>query len=337
MKKIISLIIIITFIFSGMAFAQFSKRGTSGSQFLKIGVGARAQGMGGAFTAIANDASAIYWNPAGIARISNNEIIFAYTNWLADVNHTFVGFVYHNESLGNFGISLTAVTMSQMEVTTVEEPQGTGSYFNASDFAFGITYAKNMTDRFSFGFKVKMIYESIWDMNATGVAFDLGTIYDIGLNGLKLAMNMANFGPEMSFGGPGLLAQYNAYPEAGNIGPVDVNKKTTPYSLPMTFRLGLSYNWDPFDENINIVECVEFVKSNDRAEAIIIGAETNIMDMFFLRAGFNSVQEDDRERGFSAGLGMNFNYGNYKGTFDYAFTDFGKLQSIHQFSVGFSF
>lgn len=337
MKKIIYLTLIITMTISGMAFAQFSKRGTSGAQFLKIGVGARAQGMGGAFTAIANDASAIYWNPAGIARLHQNELIFSYTNWFADVNHTFVGFVYNTATLGNFGISLTSVTMGEMEVTTPEEPQGTGNYFNASDFAFDIAYAKNMTDRFSFGIKVKVIREAIWDMSATGIAVDLGTIYDIGYNGLKLAMNMANFGGEMTFSGAGLLTQYNAFPDAGNVAPIDANFKTTAYPLPMTFRFALSYGWDPFGESVNVTECVEFVKTNDRAEALVIGAESEIMDVFYIRAGFNTVQEEEREESFSAGVGLNFNVGNYKGTFDYAFTDFGRLQSIHRFSFGFAF
>ena len=337
MKKIIIFSILITFIFSGWAHAQFSKRGTSGAQFLKIGVGARAQGMGGAFTAIANDASSLYWNPAGIAHIPNNEVIFAYSDWFSDINHSFVGVVYKSETLGSFGISLTALTMGEMEVTTVDEPQGTGNYFNASDFAFGITFAKNMTDRFSFGIKVKMIRETIWDMNASGFAIDLGTIYNIGFSGLTLAMNMANFGPEMNFSGSGLLSQYNANPDGGNVGPVDVNLKTTAYPLPMTFRFALSYNWDPFGESIDLVECVEFVKTNDRSEALIIGVETALLDMVYVRAGFNTAQESEMQEGLSAGLGINFKYGDYKGTFDYAFTDYGRLQSIHRFSVGFAF
>lgn len=337
MKKIISIIIVITLLFSGMAFAQFSKRGTSGAQFLKIGVGARAQGMGGAFTAIANDASSLYWNPAGIARIPNMEFLFAYTDWLTDINHAFIGFVYNAGTIGSFGFSLTSVSMGDMEITTPEEPQGTGNFFNASDIAFGLTYARNMTDRFSFGIKLKLISESIWDMNASGWAFDVGTIYDVGIGGLKLAMNMANFGGELHFSGAGLLTQYNAFPEAGNVSPIDVYYDTDHYSLPMTFRLGLSYDWDPFGEQVDVTECVEFVKTNDRAEAFIIGAETALMDLFFVRFGLNTVQEDEREEGISAGAGIRLNLGSYKGCFDYAYTDFGRLQSIHRFSVGLSF
>jgi len=337
MKKALIFTIMTAVIFSGMARAQFSKRGTSGAQFLKIGVGARAQGMGGAFTALANDASSLYWNPAGIARMPQNEVMFSYANWFSDINHSFVGLVYKTDSWGSFGVSLTALTMDAMEVTTVEDPQGTGDYFNVSDFAFGITYARNMTDRFSFGIKVNMIRETIWNMNASGVAIDLGTIYTIGLNGLTLAMNMANFGPEMSFGGSGLYGQYNAYPEAGNVEPVDVNLKTTAYPLPMTFRFALSYNWDPFGDAIDLVECVEFVKTNDRTEALIIGAETSLRDMLYIRAGFNTAQESEMQEGLSAGLGVNFKVGEYTGSFDYAYTDFGRLQNVQRFSVGFMF
>lgn len=332
-----SIILVITLVFSGMSFAQFSKRGTSGVQFLKIGVGARAQGMGGAFTAIANDASTLYWNPAGIARIPNMELIFSYTDWLTDINHAFFGFVYNAGSLGSFGVSLTSVSMGDMEITTPEEPQGTGNFFSASDIAFGITYARNMTDRFTFGIKLKLIYESIWDMNASGVAFDLGTIYDIGFSGLKLAMSMANFGGELRFSGPGLLTQYNAFPEAGNVAPVNVYYDTDNVPLPMTFRLGLSYGWDPFGEVVNVTECVEFVKTNDRAEAFILGAEAALMEIFFVRFGINTVQDDEREEGISTGAGINFNFGNYRGAFDYAYTDFGRLQNIHRFTIGLSF
>jgi len=320
-----------------MALAQFSKRGTSGAQFLKIGVGARAQGMGGAFTALANDASTLYWNPAGIARIANMEMIFSYTNWFTDINHSFFGFVYNAGSLGSIGISLTSVNMGDMEITTPEEPLGTGNFFNASDIAFGITYAKNMTDRFSFGIKLKLIHESIWDMTATGWAFDLGTIYDIGLGGLKLAMNMANFGGELHYSGAGLLTQYNAFPEAGNVAPVNVYYDSDQFSLPMTFRLGLSYGWDPFGESINVTECVEFVKTNDKTEAVIVGGEAALMDIFFVRFGVNTFQEDDMEEGISAGAGIQLNLGNNRGSFDYAYTDFGRLQSIHRFTVGLSF
>ena len=92
-----------------------------------------------------------------------------------------------------------------------------------------------------------------------------------------------------------------------------------------------------FGEQVNVTECVEFVKTNDRAEAFIIGAETALMDLFFVRLGLNTVQEDEREEGISAGAGILLNLGNYKGSFDYAYTDFGRLQSIHRFSVGLSF
>ncbi len=337
MKKIVVITLAIGLIWSGLSQAQFSKRGTSGAQFLKLGVGARAQAMGGAFTAVANDASALYWNPAGVARIPNNELIFAYTDWIADINHAYFGFVYNAGEIGSFGLSLTSVSMGQMEITTPEEPQGTGNFFNASDLAFGLTYSRNMTDRFSFGITLKLISESIWDMNAFGWAFDIGTMYDVGLGGLKLAMNMANFGPELHFTGAGLLTQFNAFPEAGNVAPVNVYYDTDHYALPMTFRLALGYAWDPFGDQVNVTECLEFVKTNDRAEALIVGAEASLMELFFVRFGLNTTPDDENEEGISAGAGVRLNLGSYKGRFDYAFTDFGRLQGIHRFSIGISF
>src|SRR5438445_6968526 len=105
---------------------EVTKVGTTAAKFLSIPVGARAVGMGGAFVAVADDASSLYWNPAGIARLSQSEAIFHHANWIADMNFNFGGVAVPIEGLGTVGISFTSLTMDEMERTTVDQPEGTG-------------------------------------------------------------------------------------------------------------------------------------------------------------------------------------------------------------------
>lgn len=332
MRKFIAIMAIVALVPS-IASAQFSKKGTSGAQFLKLGVGSRAIAMGSAFTAIANDASALYWNPAGIARLRKNEAILSYTNWIADITHNYVGFVYNGGDLGNFGISLTALTMGRMEITTIENPQGTGATFGASDYAIGLTYAKNFTNRFSFGIKVKYIRETIWNMAAGGFAYDIGTLYDTGFKNIRIGMNMANFGGEMAFKGGELITQYPVYPEEGNVAPIDAEMITDPFPLPMTFRLGISYS--PLRENITT--SFDFVKVNDSEEAGNFGFEYRWNRMFSLRAGYQFSGDADFERSFTLGGGFEYKLGTFTAKIDYSYFDFGRLKSVSCFTIGVVF
>ncbi len=133
------------------------RAGISTAQFLKIGVGGRAAALGEAFVAVANDASALYWNPAGLVQFQENQVIFSHNSWVVDINHEFLGAVYHLDETNSFGISLTALTMQDMKVTTEFAPFGTGEYFGFSDLAIGVTYSRKMTDQFSFGGTIKYI------------------------------------------------------------------------------------------------------------------------------------------------------------------------------------
>jgi hypothetical protein len=118
------------------------RAGISTAQFLKIGVGARASAMGEAFIAVSNDASALYWNAAGITQFSEDQLIISHNVWVVDINHDFIGAVYHLDDDNSFGASLTAVTMDDMPVTTEFAPFGTGEYFGYTDIAISLTYSR---------------------------------------------------------------------------------------------------------------------------------------------------------------------------------------------------
>jgi long-subunit fatty acid transport protein len=139
MKYIITIILLVAISFSEIKPQLFpvlggQRAGISTAQFLKIGVGGRATAMGDAFVAIANDVSALYWNPAGLTQVSRkSESCFLTIEWVVDINHDFVGAVYHLDDANTFGVSLTALSMDEMKVTTEYAPFGTGEYFGFSD------------------------------------------------------------------------------------------------------------------------------------------------------------------------------------------------------------
>jgi hypothetical protein len=150
------------------------RAGTAAAQFLKIGVGGRAVGMGETFIAVANDASALYWNPAGMAQFEDNQLILSHVDWPVDIKHEFVGYVHHLSSINAIGVSFTSLHMEDMEETTEFAPTGTGNFFTFRDIAIGLSYARRMTDKFSFGTTVKYIEETLAEVEMRSVMVDLG-------------------------------------------------------------------------------------------------------------------------------------------------------------------
>ena len=149
MKK--RIIILFIFFITGVHYAQVFS-GTTTAQFLKIEVGAKAIATGGAFVALANDASALYWNPAGISGLQNNLVTFTHTYWFANTSHDFAGLILKLGRNHSIGISYTSLSYGDMRVRTEIYPEGTGEYFSANDYALGLSYGFNLTDQFSMGF-----------------------------------------------------------------------------------------------------------------------------------------------------------------------------------------
>jgi hypothetical protein len=140
MKKM-SLILLFFFLIGTTAESQnVSKVGTTAAPFLNIGVGSRAVAMGGAFVATSDDATALYWNVAGISRVNKNQVLLDHSEWLAGINFDFAGAVLNLENIGTVGVSFTSLSMGNMERTTELQPEGTGEKFAAGSFAIGVAY-----------------------------------------------------------------------------------------------------------------------------------------------------------------------------------------------------
>jgi long-subunit fatty acid transport protein len=301
------------------------RAGTATAQFLKIGIGARAMAMGEAYVAVANDAEALYWNPAGISRFKNHAVFFSHTQWLVDVDVEYGGIVYHLDPVNTFGLAFTYLHTDEMKETTELQPFGTGRFFSFSDFLVAISYARNMTDKFSFGLSVKYMHENIAELTMNGLLFDLGTYYDTGWNSLRFAVAVTNIGQEMQPEGSYIYQDLAAQ-------EVEVNKFQS-FPPPIMFRLGLAGEIFKTTDN-RITSSIQLNHPNDNKENLNFGLEYMWRDILALRAGYKSarVEED-----FSAGLGLKINTAFSNIRVDYAFTNFGRLGAVNRFSLHFEF
>ncbi len=321
----------------GVASGQ-AKVGTTGVNFLKIGPSARAMGMAEAFLPIADDASALYYNPGGLVNLERRELIFTHVVYPAGINFDFIGGVQPLPQMGAaVGAAVTALYTDAMNETTPEHPFGTGRTFTASDFAAAVSFSQRLTDKFSVGVTGRYIQENLADEVAQGWSADVGTYYDTGWRSLKIAMLVSNFGPDMKF-------------------------VSTPFPLPIIFRFAASADLYRGDDT-RLTAALEGIHPNDNVEELHLGFEYAWRDFAMLRLGrkLNGWKRDtyqdfvddpetanpyveypviDEEGalsldGFTFGGGLNIKRIGLK--VDYAYANFGFFGAIHRFTLGYRF
>lgn len=342
MKRVI-LTYIVSILLISVAFAQVdrttAKVGTTAAQFLKIGAGARATGMGDAYTAIGGDLYSIYWNPAGIAESRDNgQVVFNHAKWLADITYDFAAGAIKIEDLGTFAVSLTALGVPEDKVRTLDNPDGDGRVFDASSLAIGFGFARQLTDRFSIGFQAKYVREAIWNMSASGFALDVGTMYRTPFNDLKIGASISNFGSKMQLDGSDI--QFNDDPNDNtDSGPNNVSSKYSmdSYDMPLTFRVGLSM--DVINTSLfRVTAAVDATHPNDNTEYMNSGLEIAYDELIFIRGGYKSLFLRDSEQSFTFGGGLNYRFSSQMRIFvNYGFADYGRLENIQFIDIGLSF
>jgi hypothetical protein len=295
----------------GTVLAQ-AKVGTTGAQFLELGVSARAMGMAEAFTSVSNDVSAIYYNPAGLTALLGREVMFSYVSLPADVGAGFVGFGFPLEAVGGVvGIGAYGLKSGKMIERTYGngDYSGTGRSFVWEDLAVSVGYGRYLTDRFSIGVNVKYIGEMAHDYNANGWAADVGTSYNTGFRNFKIAMVITNFGPDLKF----------------------IEKA---YPLPINFKFGASIDLLQGQDHQMTVSA-EGSHPSDNLEKYNGGVEYTYKERFTLRAGGRFNYDED---GLTFGGGLKLPFGQDKEIrVDYAYQDFGILTQVHRFSMSISF
>jgi len=349
MRNIFTFIIISLFMLTENSWCQqqdyppedITRVGTTAAAFLKIPVGARSIALSGAYTGLADDATSLYWNPGGIARIDRITVAVNHANLYAGIQHDFVGLVF---PVGQnvFGLSFVMLNSGDMDVTTVDAPEGTGETYDVSNMAVGFTYSRQLTDRFSVGFTGKIINEKIWRNSATNFALDVGTIFETGLLGTKIGMSIANFGPNVRMEGPDMLVNRRPDPNNPDNGyNPEVLLKAKEWAMPLTYRMGLVVDLlggiSPYMSNERnrltaIVDADDGVDSSLRSS---LGVEYEWNNMIALRMGYKLYNYDAAQ--FSFGGGLKLGKSSIPIVINYAFADYGDLSYIHHFYISMAF
>ncbi|MCC7430427.1 PorV/PorQ family protein [bacterium] len=337
MKKNLLSIFCSSMICSSLAFGQ-SNTGTTAVQFLKIDPSPRAVGMGGAFSAISDDASAPYWNVAGLASFKNSQFQLTKINYLVGTNLVYFSGAIPIGDKGVLGASVQTFDSGEMEITTYQEQDGTGETFKVTDSAIGINYAYAVTDKFHFGTTVKYVRSKISSTTAQGLALDFGGKFTTDVLNLRMGFVINNFGSKMKLEGNGLIRAYDEYSNStGNDEFVPVLLKTDEFDLPLMFRFGIAI--DPIKTELNrLTLSTDALHPNDQSESINVGAEYGFREIFFARIGYTSLFEKNTEKGLTFGFGVKYKIGqNLKFALDYAYKDFGRLSNNTLWNVSLIF
>jgi hypothetical protein len=282
--------------------AAAAEEGSAGLAFLKLGVGARAIGMGEAFTAVSGDASSVYWNPASIVDVENIDVSLMHSEWFQDIRYEFAGGV---RNFGDYsvGVGVVGLYMDDLErrVGPTADPIG---HFGVFDFALTGSYARRLTDNLDIGGSVKYIQEKIDDETANGFAVDLGGRYAVpGYEGLTAAVALLNLGPQMSF----------------------IEEK---FDLPVMYKVGGALDVPVESLSGDIVFSSDVVIPADGTTKVHIGMEYEYAGMIALRLGYRTGWDNHN---VSVGLGVKVR--NFR--LDYAVTPYySELGDTHRVSLG---
>jgi len=354
MKVFGQVVFLLLFIVCGVAFGQtsssttsgnFTNAGTSGALILKMPVGARAAAMGGAFVGMSGDITSVFWNPAGVASLKGQQADFEYSSSFGNISHSFLAGSIPISDEYTLAASLVSLSTGSIPLTTLLDQNGTsGATFSASDLVLGLTFAGNLTDKFSFGITGKYVRTGFYNLYASGLAFDVGTLYRTDFYGMTFGINIANLGTEEQYSGSGLLFPLTVNdPQSGNPLPsaqyptVNATLPTNQFSLPLLFRAGASIDLlgqvaGVKDQKLNVA--ADFVTYSDYPETVQLGAEYWWEDLVAVRAGyefFNNVYN------FSAGVGLRYETGTFIGTINYAFQNTVNLGGINNIGVSLNF
>jgi hypothetical protein len=332
MKKLIILLAVAS-IFTVPAHSTMKKVAQTGLQFLKVDVVARAAAMGGAFMMIGDDATAMFYNPAGIALMSHSFDFFSgRTNWIAEINYNAVGAV---KNLGNWGaVGFSAITSDYGDIIGTQVAQSSDSptdiekgfvetgMIDVGAYAVGLTYARSLTNKFTVGGQIKYVSQHLGENilnkgdnpvenKVSGYAFDFGTIFYPGFQSLRVGMSIRNFSGQFQY-------------------------EETPFQLPLTFTVSAAMDvLDLMGEHESpLLLAIDAVHPRDYTERIQFGGEYLFMGMFALRAGYKFNYD---EEGLTAGIGLKYTISRMNLKLDYAYGNMDIFDSVNRFSIGISF
>jgi hypothetical protein len=314
------------------------KLAQSGMKFLSVSADPRAAGLGGAATALQTGPGALFYNPAGLARVEGGVGAFlGQTTWIADIdyNHGSVSLAPAGGRFGVFGVSVMAVDYGDLQETVFDASTEAGyrdlGTFSPTAYAFGLGYARTVTDRFAVGGQVKLVGQNFGsvataftpgeggegsfsreDVSEDVFAYDFGVLYDTPFPGLAFAVSARNFSQQAAFG------------------------DGESFQLPLTLQIGASLDTQGLtglDPDLHrLVLAVDAEDPYDYASQIEVGGEYTFANTLSLRAG--GVFPSD-VRGVSFGAGLKQRLGGVGFGADYSYSSFEVFDAVHRVAVRF--
>ena len=303
---------------------SFNRGGRTAFQFLKIGLGARQAALGEASVALTTDASAAFWNPAGLTGVEHYAGSLNYTRWLAGTNYSGAAVAGRVAGVGTLALSAAALDYGDIPEAVVGQGSDgrTGNQVSGSDVLLGLSVGRQFTDNLSIGLGAKYVHESLAGYGAGAFTFDVGTHYAVGYRGITLAMAAQNLGGTVRY-----LAD-------------SLSDRREGYDLPLVFRLGVASNIAGPDGFVGLgsesrlVGAVEAIHTNDANERLNAGLEYTFNDILALRGGYRLNVE---EGSWSVGAGVMPRIAGGRLAIDYAYVGTSVLEAPHRLSLSFSY
>lgn len=335
--------------------------GTTSAEFLLLGAGARGTALGGAYSALASDASALYYNPAGVALMTRPGLTIGTYDYVADTRYSWGGIAFpFGGGSKTIGIQFGTFGFKDQPVYTVDQPDGNGSTYSVSETFLGMTFAQNFSDRFSAGITAKYISDNLGDASGKAFAVDFGTNFHAALNGhpVKFSFVLANLGTNMSYEGNALNSGTPREPLPGEDPvpslPQPSRFRTKAFPLPTTFRVALAYDLLTGSSN-RVTVLSDFNQPNNNKagfsgglewasrnlggspfSAAIRGSYTYFAANNIDPSQVTAMSDEENLQGLAAGGGLSYSQGNFNLGVDYAYKYMGILGPTHfvSFNLG---
>ena len=317
------------------AAAQSEREGTAGASYLLVPVTAKTTSLGVGMTAgMANTSGVelVLANPAGLASATGTEVLFSRMEYAADigVNYIGVGQRFGNNTLG---LTLQSWDYGDIVAKEVDAPDNTETTFSAGTFVAGLSLARQFTDRIAAGTTVKVLSETIDDMNASGIALDAGMTYTVGESGLRFGVSLNNLGRQMKYDGNGLVQSVQLPSQDPNAVPNAVILQGQDYELPSLLNFGIAYT-RALGTEASLTALGNFRSNSFTPNEYSGGLELGFRNILYVRGGYQ-LDEGGRSntffKGYNLGAGLNLDLNGTAVSVDYAFRPidyFGNIQMV---------
>ena len=345
MKNKFNILLILLF----MYYPVIAGQGSAGAKFLQINTSTRGSANAGTLVARPGLIDALSYNPATTATLTGSNFVIHHTNYFVGMSFDYMSFTYNVPSFGTVSMGLLGLLSGDIEETTELQPLGTGRTFTANDFAGFVSFARSMTDKFSGGGTIKYVIQNIDKLTASGIAFDMGAIYKVGLfYDMTIGFSIKNFGGDMKYSGENLQQKIKLSDNIFEEEDVRIEVTSENYSLPISFDLGSSLTI-PIRTNDQFIPSLAIHNIADQAEFLSLGLEYNFGELMYFVIGhgnlngmFNNkaseIELNGNMRGFTGGFGINLRpVFNTKSWISYSFEDHKYFAPIHSFEVTIEF